>query len=175
LGEEHLVNESAQTASPETGAADQELSAALSAALGSLPDEQREVVLLRDVEGLTAPEAAAALGISVEALKSRLHRARAALREALRPVLESAAPRASAECPDVAALWSNKLEGDLDQQDCAAMERHLAACPSCNAACSALKEALFACQHVAEDARVSPETQASVKAALSAWTARPVL
>ena len=43
-------------------------------ALGALSDEHREVLLLRDGEGLTAPEVAATLGLSVEAVKSRLHR-----------------------------------------------------------------------------------------------------
>jgi DNA-directed RNA polymerase specialized sigma24 family protein len=37
--------------------------------------------LLRDIRELSAPEAAARLGISVDALKSRLHRARVNLRE----------------------------------------------------------------------------------------------
>ncbi|MES1175671.1 MAG: RNA polymerase sigma factor [Myxococcales bacterium] len=170
LGEEHLVNESATAPSPESGAADQELSMALSAALASLSDDQREVVLLRDVEGLTAPEAASALGVSVEALKSRLHRARAALRDALRPFLESSAPRATANCPNVVALWSSKLEGDLSQQDCSAMERHLLDCPSCAGACGALKQALLGCRQMGGE--VSPEVQASVKDALRDWTAQ---
>jgi RNA polymerase sigma-70 factor (ECF subfamily) len=42
------------------------------------------VILLRDVEGLTAPEAADRLGLTVQALKSRLHRARAELRAGVR-------------------------------------------------------------------------------------------
>ena len=41
------------------------------------------MLILRDIEELTAPEAAAQLGISVEAVKSRLHRARGMLREKL--------------------------------------------------------------------------------------------
>jgi len=53
----------------------------LATALASLEPTQREVVLLRDIEELSAPEAAARLGISVDALKSRLHRARVNLRE----------------------------------------------------------------------------------------------
>ncbi|MDR3016054.1 sigma-70 family RNA polymerase sigma factor [Delftia acidovorans] len=47
----------------------------------SLP--YREVLILRDVHELTAPETAAQLGLSVEAVKSRLHRARATVREHL--------------------------------------------------------------------------------------------
>ena len=53
----------------------------LAAALEALDPLHREVILLRDVQELTAPEAAERLGISVDALKSRLHRARASLRE----------------------------------------------------------------------------------------------
>jgi RNA polymerase sigma factor (sigma-70 family) len=51
--------------------------------IAALPDLYREVLILRDVEELTAPEAAAQLGISVDAVKSRLHRARGLLREKL--------------------------------------------------------------------------------------------
>ena len=71
---------------PPPGAVEEELavreiSRILVAALSRLDPGHREVILLRDVEGLTAPEAAARLGLSVQALKSRLHRARQALRE----------------------------------------------------------------------------------------------
>ena len=52
-------------------------------ALAGLPAPYREVVVLRDVEEWTAPEVATELGISVEAVKSRLHRARAMMRERL--------------------------------------------------------------------------------------------
>lgn len=53
----------------------------LASALTTLDPIQREVIILRDIEGLSAPEAAAQLGISVQALKSRLHRARVNLRD----------------------------------------------------------------------------------------------
>jgi len=66
--------------SPEDLAGDAEVLRTLARALARLEPVHREVLLLRDVEGLTAPEAAERLGITVRALKSRLHRARAALR-----------------------------------------------------------------------------------------------
>jgi RNA polymerase sigma-70 factor (ECF subfamily) len=53
----------------------------LAAALADLDPLHREVILLRDIRELSAPEAAAELGISLEALKSRLHRARVRLRD----------------------------------------------------------------------------------------------
>jgi RNA polymerase sigma-70 factor (ECF subfamily) len=53
-------------------------------ALESLPAAHREIVLLRDMEQRTIAEIAAALGLTREAAKSRLHRARTLLREYLR-------------------------------------------------------------------------------------------
>jgi RNA polymerase sigma-70 factor (ECF subfamily) len=78
---------------PEQTATNQELATALTHAIDALEPSQREVLVLRDVEGLSAPEVARILGISVEAVKSRLHRARVAIREELAPILgRSAAP-----------------------------------------------------------------------------------
>jgi hypothetical protein len=54
----------------------------LSAAIHSLDVARREVFVLRDIEGLSAPEVAKVLGLSVQAVKSRLHRVRLAVREA---------------------------------------------------------------------------------------------
>lgn len=45
-------------------------------ALDRLPPDEREVLVLRDLEGWTGDEAARSLGLSLAALKSRLHRAR---------------------------------------------------------------------------------------------------
>ena len=56
----------------------------LARALEALPPMYREIVLLRDMEELTIAESAQRLGITPEAAKSRLHRARALLRDALR-------------------------------------------------------------------------------------------
>ena len=51
----------------------------------SLPEGHRTVLLLRDIEGFDTEQAAEALGISPGAVKTRLHRARLALREQLEP------------------------------------------------------------------------------------------
>lgn len=55
----------------------------LEAALASLPEESRHVVVLHDVEGMGHAEIGRALGISEEASRTRLSRARRALRERL--------------------------------------------------------------------------------------------
>jgi len=165
---ERLVESPDLAPSPEARLADLELASALSAALDRLSDEHREVILLRDVEGLSAPEAASSIGISVDALKSRLHRAREALRAAFLPLLEPRREQVRTGCPEVVELWSKKLEGDLSQGDCSAMEKHIETCSQCGAACDALKRALLACQR-ARTEEVPSEVQARVKAAVRAW------
>lgn len=69
----------------------QEFQAALNRALYSLPPPYREIVLLRDIQDCTVRETAAALGISVATVKTRLHRARKALRNKLAPEFSRAA------------------------------------------------------------------------------------
>lgn len=53
--------------------------------IAELPDQYREVLLLRDFEGLDTEEAGIVLGITSNAVKTRLHRARQALRSLLDP------------------------------------------------------------------------------------------
>jgi len=57
-------------------------------ALEKLPPEYRAVFVLRDLEGLSNAQTAEAMGISVPAVKSRLHRARLALRGLLSAYFE---------------------------------------------------------------------------------------
>ncbi|MFI6940973.1 RNA polymerase sigma factor [Streptomyces sp. NPDC050418] len=55
----------------------------IAAAVRALPREQRQVLVLRDVQGLPGKTVAQTLGLSTAAMKSRLHRARATLRHSL--------------------------------------------------------------------------------------------
>jgi len=83
----HLPLERAPEQRSETGVTlqveQQGLVAALEAALAALPLEQRTVVVLVDVEGLSYEEAAEVLGVPVGTVKSRLARARVRLRASL--------------------------------------------------------------------------------------------
>ena len=65
-----------------------ELGEQVRTAIDQLPEPYRVAVLLRDVEELPMTEVMEATGLSEPALKSRLHRARLALREALLPYLK---------------------------------------------------------------------------------------
>ena len=57
-----------------------------------LPDQYRVVLVLRDIEGYDTAEAAAMLEITEAALKVRLHRARAALKKLIEPLLRGELP-----------------------------------------------------------------------------------
>ena len=57
------------------------------AAIAALPAEQRSVLVLRDIQGLSGADTAQALGLSRAAMKSRLHRGREALRIQLKSPL----------------------------------------------------------------------------------------
>ena len=59
--------------------------------IDNLPEGYRTVLVLRDIEGLDTEETANVLGLSVNATKIRLHRARQALRTLLAPHFRSAA------------------------------------------------------------------------------------
>ncbi|MFB7979804.1 RNA polymerase sigma factor [Streptomyces vinaceus] len=64
----------------------------VAAAVSALPRDQRQVLIMRDLQGLPGRTVAQALGLSSAAMKSRLHRARAALRHALAATDRTAAP-----------------------------------------------------------------------------------
>ena len=79
-----LASQPAEWAKPaDAQALDAELGRAIQQATDQLPEGYREVFLFKDVEGLSYEEIAEALGITVPAVKSRLHRARLALRGAI--------------------------------------------------------------------------------------------
>jgi RNA polymerase sigma-70 factor (ECF subfamily) len=89
------LGEAARVAGPGLGAGDDwskrpdeqfqsdELRRQIQSAVDALPDSQRAVFLLRDVDGLSTEETGELLGVTVPTVKTRLHRARLALREAI--------------------------------------------------------------------------------------------
>jgi len=77
--------------SVEMDAARNQMKALLQRAISSLPDAERQVYELRDVEELGGEETAAKLNITLAAMKSRLHRARASIRRYMDAALDSAA------------------------------------------------------------------------------------
>jgi RNA polymerase sigma-70 factor (ECF subfamily) len=152
---------------PDKEVSARELRRALEQAISSLEPMYREVLLLRDVEGLSAPEVGAVMGLGVDAVKSRLHRARVMVREQLAARDEDALPVAAGGCLDVAELVSRDREGEISADLCARMERHLDACPRCRGRCDAMRQVLSLC--AATPLPVVPaELQAAVRRAIAA-------
>jgi RNA polymerase sigma-70 factor (ECF subfamily) len=69
---------------PDQVLAQKELATRLDQALAGLPFDQRTAIVLREVDGLSYEEIAYSLGVAVGTVKSRLTRARQALRAELR-------------------------------------------------------------------------------------------
>ncbi len=84
------------SASAEDGLLSDETRALVRRSIDMLPPHYRAVVMLRDVEELSNEETAEILGEPVSSVKSRLHRARMALREQLTHVMSGAPARADA-------------------------------------------------------------------------------
>jgi RNA polymerase sigma-70 factor (ECF subfamily) len=140
------------------------------AAVSELEPKYREVLLLRDVEGLSAPEVGEALRLTVAAVKSRLHRARAQVRElvenglAARGIPPPALPADAPHGLDLGEMLSQYLEGELTGLVCARLETHLAQSSGCLEACNGLRRVLGECrtwgnrkppQRVAESVRAA--------------------
>lgn len=155
-------------ASPEEEAARRQLLSVVERALAELEPQQREVLLLRDGEGLSAAEVARVVGASEEAVKSRLHRARVAIRDR---AVELLGERPARPCPEMLELVSRRLEGDISAERCREVQAHLDGCTGCREACDSLGRVLRACSE--GPARVPPDVERDVRQALAVALARP--
>lgn len=72
------------------GAVQAELRRVLEEAIETLPPDYRTALVLHDIEGMSNPDIGEALGISLPAVKSRIHRSRLYLRQRLAAYMESA-------------------------------------------------------------------------------------
>jgi RNA polymerase sigma-70 factor (ECF subfamily) len=87
---------------PDAAVAREQLRLLIERAVADLPDGFRSVFVLREIEGLSVEETATALAIPPATVKTRLHRARAKLQQALSPEVRGALtgsfPFAGADC-----------------------------------------------------------------------------
>jgi RNA polymerase sigma-70 factor (ECF subfamily) len=163
----HLRDRPDPGAGPARHLEQRELAERLETAIAALPEAQRAVLVMRDVEGLALADVAAVLSLGERAVKSRLHRARLAVRDRLAPFVAGGdAPAPGSDCPETARMLSTYLEGELDAGTCARMERHVAGCPACGGACTSLRAVLGACRGYGAQ-RVPPELQRAIKDAVS--------
>lgn len=140
-----------------------EVGQVIQVAMSTLPEPYREALVLRDIEGLSAEDAAEVVGIEVGALKSRLHRARMQLKQSLANVLE--VQPSDLGCPELQAELSAYAASEIDQAACARIEAHLEGCARCTAACDSLKKTVSMCRAI-PGAEVPASVRAAVRQAL---------
>lgn len=114
---EDLAEDRMQTSadsSPEAAAAQGEIRRLLETAIDALPQAQRTVFMLRTVEEFSTEDTASCLGIPPETVKTRLHRARQALRRRLQhrvaAALTDTFPFAGQRCDRVVAAVLSRLD-----------------------------------------------------------------
>jgi RNA polymerase sigma-70 factor (ECF subfamily) len=144
-----------------------------------LPDAYRTVLLLRDIEELDTGEAAKHLGISPNAVKTRLHRARQALRTLLDPHFREGAPPSpepgpdAMTCRELVAFLNAYVSGELPPKRRAEFDRHLSVCPPCVAYLESYRDTIRLARgsferpddQVPED--VPPRLLAAIRAAIT--------
>ena len=156
------------SAHPEQAVDRRHLGAILERAVSSLDPAYREVLLLRDVEGLTTPETAVAMSLSEAAVKSRLHRARDMLRQRVEGLVRpGTSVRPAPRCPDVLAVLSERLDQDLSPARCADLQNRLASCADPVGQFDALRELLGACRQC-QSRQVPEKLKKSIRSAIVA-------
>ena len=83
--ERELISEE----TPETVLAAREIAQAVNAAMEALPEDLRQAVTLREIEGLSYEEIATAMECPIGTVRSRIFRAREAISARVRPLLEN--------------------------------------------------------------------------------------
>ena len=84
-----LENELTSTETPEAVLAGKEIAEMVNAAMEALPDELRQAITLREIEGLSYEEISEAMSCPIGTVRSRIFRAREAISEKVKPLLEN--------------------------------------------------------------------------------------
>lgn len=101
---------------------------AIQRALQAIPDDLRAVLILRDVEELSSKETAQQLGIADAAVRQRLHRARVAMAELLRPEL---CDGPALTCGGQLDLLMDYLDEALPADLTGPVQDHISGCEPC--------------------------------------------
>ena len=80
-----LENELSDSATPDAVLASKEIAVAVNAAIDDLSEDLRQAIVLREIEGLSYEEIAAAMGCPIGTVRSRIFRAREAIASRLAP------------------------------------------------------------------------------------------
>ena len=86
-----MDNELTSDTTPESELATKQISAAVNAAMAALPEDLRQAVTLREIEGLSYEDIAEAMGCPIGTVRSRIFRAREAISQRVKPLLTNQA------------------------------------------------------------------------------------
>ncbi len=86
-----VENELSDGETPESIMASKQIAGAVNAAIETLSEDLRQAIVLREIEGLSYEEIAEAMGCPIGTVRSRIFRAREAIAERLRPMLDARA------------------------------------------------------------------------------------
>ncbi len=153
--EEQVVPPADPRPGPAASVQHDDLREALESAIRALDHDYRAPLVLRDIEGLSTAEAAAIMDIGEAAFKSRLHRARLAVRDAVRDHLPAGRrPMMLAMLRHPLAFRrdhrftmeraSEFLDGELTPRDRARLEHHAHVCPMCSRFLASLRRTVSA-------------------------------
>ena len=84
-----VENELTSPETPEAVLASKEIAQMVNSAMDALPEELRQAITLREIEGLTYEEIADAMSCPIGTVRSRIFRAREAISQKIRPMLEN--------------------------------------------------------------------------------------
>jgi RNA polymerase sigma-70 factor, ECF subfamily len=84
-----LENELTSSETPEALLASKEIAAMVNAAMEALPEELRQAITLREIEGLSYEEISEVMSCPIGTVRSRIFRAREAISEKVKPLLEN--------------------------------------------------------------------------------------
>jgi RNA polymerase sigma-70 factor, ECF subfamily len=88
-GSEHPLNNRAdESGTPEAAYAAKEIAQAVNAAMDALPEELRQAITLRELEGLSYEEISDMMGCPIGTVRSRIFRAREAISARIKPMLD---------------------------------------------------------------------------------------
>ncbi len=132
-GSGHLHRERADAdIEPERAAMLDNQQASVRAANERLPARQREVLALREVEGMSYAEIASTMDMNSNSVAQLISRARTSLRNELHLEVASAVAPSSPECERALPLMAMKQDGELaDPADRGWLSTHLAGCAGC--------------------------------------------
>ena len=140
---------------PEQNALNEEEQKLLQQAILCLPTSLRLVLVLHDMEELSAEEVARILDLKEVTVRVRLHRARLAVRQELMRVIrgipaETAVRKEGAsrprDCREIFANLSEFIDARMEPGNCEQMREHMDKCPACIAFLTDLKTAIDRCR-----------------------------